>query len=147
MVKISLFFILFFLATPAFALDNPRGLGIILGGPSAIVGQVHSNDGNDWQGALSWNTGNFALHVHADRIWNHSSEVKTQYGNLNGYFGVGAVLQLGGSVKIGARAPFGVKFKVNSAPVLVFLEIAPVFYVSPGIAFDTQQGLGVYYLF
>ena len=120
------------------------GLGIGLGDPSGVnlkawVGpttafDLHLGFGGGW----AWGR---RLRLHGDYLWHHNLTSSSEL-ELDFYFGLGAKVGVHerryrrdrdrdryhrewNGVTAGARVPLGLAFVIGSAPIGVFLEVAP----------------------
>jgi hypothetical protein len=127
-------------------LKGAFGAGIILGSPVGpnVKYWIDSN------AAVDFGLG-FAndFTVYADFLW-HNWKIMPQpgKGSLAGYLGLGVRYQeTEGSDKFGFRTVAGVGYWVESLPIEIYLEIVPVFQVSPDTDTKLDGGAGLRYYF
>lgn len=149
-----------FTLAPAAARAGDFGLGVIAGEPTGVSLKYWLDGRHAVDAGIGWSfSENESLHFHADYLW-HDFGLLRQ-GDLKGrlpmYYGVGARLKMEnegdghGSNKddalLGARFPLGISWISSSAPVDVFLEIAPVLDLLPGTDLSLNAAIGVRYWF
>ena len=149
MLRYILLLIFFaYVSTSARAQSNgPLGLGVILGDPTGVSIKSWKNSRNAFDGGLAWSlNGANALQIHGDYLW-HRYDL-TGYSRTPMYFGVGARLRFtGNNTGLGVRFPIGILHLIREAPFELFLEIVPVFTLSPATAVDMDGGMGVRFYF
>jgi hypothetical protein len=147
---------------PAAARAGALGLGVIAGEPTGVSLKYWLDGRHAVDAGVGWSfSENESLHLHADYLWHdfgllRPGDVK---GRLPVYYGVGARLKMQddgdgdghGSNEddalFGARFPLGIAWISSSAPVDVFLEIAPVLDLLPGTDLSFNAAIGVRYWF
>ena len=153
------------LAGPAPAAAQPRirsfGFGASFGDPFGITLKGSAGGSNAWDAALgrSW-FGN--LRIHVDYLWNVNVFNSSKAGM---YFGVGGIVGFGrgngvfikgkgnewyyyedkDATAVGARVVAGVNFMPFTAPVELFLDVAPVIGLAPSTGVGTELAFGVRY--
>lgn len=152
MKKFTIIFImLLFLIPDLKAQDKGIGVGIILGEPTGFSFKAWLGGNNAVDAGLAWsfvNKGSF--HIHADYLY-HFDLIDLSSGRLPFYTGVGGRLKLKNTGKgvtddrIGVRIPFGMTYMFSTAPVDIFLEIAPIMDFSPKTELTFNGALGVRY--
>ncbi|MEW6602434.1 MAG: hypothetical protein AB1499_15790 [Nitrospirota bacterium] len=86
---------------------------------------------------------------YSDFLW-HEWKLfpQPQKGKLAGYFGAGVRFQdKDEDDEFGFRAVAGASYWIASTPIELYLEIAPVFQVSPDTDVDLNAGIGLRYYF
>jgi len=125
------------------------GLGLIVGEPTGISLKQWTGSRTAFAGGIAWSfLDDAALHIHGDylihttyhsREWNQRSPF---------YYGVGVRLKAGDDdTWLGVRAPLGVAFFINDAPVDIFLEVAPLMDLMPETKFRINAAIGARYYF
>ncbi len=129
----------------SFAQSSGNGLGIIVGEPTGIQYKSWINTTKAFDVAVAWSgkKGN-DLYVHADYLI-HTNTV-TNKPKIPFYYGFGARVGLGDDVKLGIRGVAGIDFYFDNSLDL-FIEIAPVFNLTPSTAFDVNGAIGLRYFF
>ena len=92
--------------------------------------------------------GGSRVHFHMDYLWHsfnaiRSSERFPLYYGIGGQFNSGA----GYDASFGVRGVFGIAWFPHSTPIDVFIEIVPVFQVTPSAGLGFDAGLGARYFF
>ncbi len=148
-----------FLASPTLLEAQPDigdfGFGIILGEPTGLTIKGDLGGSNAWDAAIG--SGSFgSLRIHGDYLWNINAFKSREVGL---YIGLGGVLGLGRGKGIffkkderkgeetvfGVRGVFGLNAMPFSAPVELFVEVAPVIGLVGGTGVGTDVAIGVRY--
>ncbi|OGS36123.1 MAG: hypothetical protein A2506_11590 [Elusimicrobia bacterium RIFOXYD12_FULL_66_9] len=121
------------------------GVGVVLGAPTAITGKLWLDGTRALDAGLGWNS---ELTVYGDYLW-HGWNVLPQpaEGKLPVYLGLGAQVRTYHDAEFGIRTVAGVAYWFPRDPVEVFLELVPVFRVTPGTSVGLEAGLGLRYYF
>ncbi len=139
------------------------GIGLIVGDPTGISAKFWTSEKNAIDLAVGWsNNGTWSrfgngyayyytqslFHIHADYLW-HSFHVIESKENFPLYYGLGFHFDSGSTVPtaFGVRGVGGIEWLPRAVPLDVFLEIAPVFYVSPTAGLGLDAGLGARFFF
>lgn len=121
------------------------GVGVVLGGPTAITGKLWLGNTQAVDVGLGWYS---RLTVYGDYLW-HGWDVLPQpsRGKLPVYLGLGAQVRTYSDSEVGIRAVAGVAYWLPNHPVEIFLETVPVFFLTrdPGVGFDAGLGLRYYF--
>jgi hypothetical protein len=145
---------------PALARAGSLGLGVIAGEPTGISLKTWLDGRHAVDAALGWSfAGDTSLHLHADYLWHDFGLLRPTgvKGRLPLYYGLGARLKVHADddghhgneddTVLGVRFPVGVAWVPPSAPLDVFLEIAPVLDLLPGTDLNLNAAIGVRYWF
>ena len=133
------------------------GFGIMVPEPVAFTIKGGMGSGNAWDAAIG--TSKFGnIRIHAEYLWNINAFSSREVGL---YLGVGGIIGFGrgkgvvfrgngGEVEedatsIGIRGVFGLNAFPFTAPVELFVEIAPIFRLAPDSYFLTEAAVGVRY--
>ncbi|MFH2205171.1 MAG: hypothetical protein ABIJ96_18830 [Elusimicrobiota bacterium] len=121
------------------------GAGVILGNPTGVTGKVWINEAQAVDMGIGFST---KLAVYGDYLW-HGWKVLPQppEGKLPVYFGLGAQVRTFHTAEFGIRAVAGLAYWLPRNPVEIFLEVAPVFRLTPGTSVGLDAGLGLRYYF
>jgi hypothetical protein len=157
-----------------FEANKTFGLGIMLGAPTGLSGKyfVSKDTAIDFGlGTIYGYRDRHAFHLHADFLWHPLSLVSAPAFELPLYLGIGGRFLDGDRCyhydrdgfcdlasndysAIGVRAPIGISFDLNNAPLDIFVEIAFVldFVVSHpdgegDLFFDIDGAIGIRYYF
>jgi hypothetical protein len=162
-----------FTAAPAHATEvgtaRPFGLGFALGSPSSIVGKYFLSQANAIDfGVAFWRWGRRCeggpppgrtcddfgyLGLAADYLWQEPLAAGTA--KLDWHIGAGGRMWVGddqyyddSNVALAARMPVGLDLTFDRPNFLeVFLELAPVLFIVPGVDFDIEAFVGVRFYF
>ena len=161
------FFVIAIVATLALALAPPAaragsfGLGVIAGEPTGVSLKFWLDGRHAVDAGIGWSfSENESFHIHGDYLW-HNFGLLSQsqiQGRLPVYFGVGARLKMqdgnGGhhgsnddDALFGVRFPLGIAWIAPSAPIDVFVEIAPILDLLPGTDLSFNAAIGARYWF
>jgi hypothetical protein len=128
--------------------DQGFGIGVILGEPTGISGKIWTSQQNAVDAGLAYSfrrKGYF--HLHADYLW-HFPHVIQSAERFPLFAGIGGRVAAGrGSGIFGIRIPFGLAYWVRSAPVEVFLEVAPIVDLAPATEVSGNGGIGARFFF
>ena len=133
------------------------GFGIMVPEPVAFTIKGGMGSGNAWDAAIG--TSKFGnIRIHAEYLWNINAFSSREVGL---YLGAGGIIGFGrgkgvvfkgngGEVEedatsIGIRGVFGLNAFPFTAPVELFVEIAPIFRLAPDSYFLTEAAVGVRY--
>jgi hypothetical protein len=121
------------------------GAGVILGNPTGATGKLWVTDTQALDAGLGVSN---HFTAYADYLW-HGWTVLPQpaQGRLPVYLGLGAQVRTFRDAELGIRTVAGVAYWLPNNPVEIFLEIVPVFRVTPGDSVGLDGGLGLRYYF
>jgi len=147
-IKLGLAFCFFVFTTPTLWAQKEKdfGAGVILGSPNGLAMKYWLNPIN----AIDFGFGfdqNFT--VHGDYLW-HGWEIfkQRQEGKIGAYLGIGASLK---SKKkdgeFGIRTVIGGDYLLKKYPVEIFLELVPLFRLTPSREVSINGGIGLRYYF
>lgn len=127
------------------------GLGLIVGEPTGLSAKYWLNDTVALDGAVGWSTHDHTdLYLHSDVLWHNFNLIPVPRGSLPVYFGVGGLVRFRDDNRdndVGIRAPVGVSYMFDNAPIDVFAEIAPAIDVAPSVRGEITGGVGIRYWF
>ena len=147
LITICLFLLM--MVGTSIAQSSGLGLGLILGEPTGISMKYWTGRTTAIDGAVAWSIGKYSgTHLHGDYLWHIFNLINIRRGKLPFYYGVGARLGLGGKEnRVGIRGVAGLAYLLADLPLDVFLEIAPVFDLSPKTDLDLNAAIGIRYFF
>jgi hypothetical protein len=131
------------------------GLGLMVGEPTGLSLKAWTGPHIALDAGLGysyWWHGQ-ALQVHGDVLWHSNSLLQSGDGFLPLYIGVGARVKLADEkheqpdMRVGLRIPFGLEYVFATVPVGLFLELVPVFDLTPGTGFSGNSAIGFRYYF
>jgi hypothetical protein len=148
---------------------RPIGVGFAIGSPISIVGKYFLSDSNALDAGLAfWRWGRNCnrgpgpdpcddwgyLGIAGDYLWHQTLAQGTA--KLDWHFGPGGRLWIGdrdyygdgSNVALAGRFPIGIDLTFEKPEFLeVFVELAPLLYVIPGLDFDVEGFIGVRFYF
>ena len=148
------------LVNPIIAQDHGFGIGLILGEPTGLsaklwtskvnafdfgIGQSVGGDRFYYKGYYS---GGSRVHFHMDYLW-HSFNAIRSTEKFPLFYGIGGRFNSGGGYdgSFGIRGVFGIAWFPRSTPIDVFVELVPVFQLTPSTGFGIDAGLGIRFFF
>jgi len=119
------------------------GIGVILGEPTGVASKLwlHERVSLDVAGAWSFMSGSF--YVHGDIQWHMFDLIAVETGRLPLFVGAGARIKFTDTIDVGVRFPLGLVYIFATAPVDIFVEVAPALVLVPATEFDIGAGIGV----
>ncbi len=144
--------IIILITSVLFSSSGPGGfeLGLILGEPTGISTKIWFDRDTALDGAVSWSLrerDEKDLYIHADFLWHNYRFINDSSGLLPLYYGIGARVVLADDARLGARAPVGISWLLNGAPLDLFIEIAAILDIIPETDFDINGGIGIRFIF
>ena len=136
------------LSSAARAQNSGFGAGVILGESTGLSGKVWLSRQNaiDMGLAYSFRSKGY-FHVHGDYLW-HFPDVIQSTERFPLYAGIGGRIAVGKESGIfGVRIPFGIAWWARSAPIEVFLEVAPILDLAPATELSGNGGIGARFYF
>jgi hypothetical protein len=155
------FGMLIILVKPVSAQDHGFGLGFVLGEPTGLSAKLWTSRTNAFDFGLGvsvggdrisnndyYYNGEGRLHFHMDYLW-HSFDAISSSERFPLYYGIGGRYNSGGGYdgSFGVRGVFGIAWLPHATPIDIFLELVPVFQLTPGTGFGIDAGLGIRYFF
>jgi len=145
---------------PIAAQDHGFGMGLILGEPTGLSAKLWTSKDNAFDFGLGVSLGGDRIkykgdynrtgriHFHMDYLW-HSFNAISSTERFPLYYGIGGRFNSGAGYEgsIGVRGVFGIAWFPHSTPIDVFLELVPVFQVTPLTGLGIDAGLGIRYFF
>lgn len=133
------------------------GFGIMAPEPVAFTIKGGMGQGNAWDAAIG--TSKFGnIRIHAEYLWNINAFSSREVGL---YLGIGGIIGFGrgkgvvfrgsggdvddDATSLGIRGVFGLNALPFSAPVELFVEIAPILRLAPDSYFLTEAAVGIRY--
>ena len=102
-------------------------------------------------GAIGWSTHDHSdFYVQNDLLWHNFNLIPVSQGRAGVYVGGGWLFRKrnsGEDDQFGLRAPLGVAYLFENAPVDVFAEIGPALDVTPDVRGEVTGGVGVRFWF
>ncbi|MDP2303363.1 MAG: hypothetical protein Q8N03_13175 [Ignavibacteria bacterium] len=146
------------LTNPLEAQDKGFGIGFVLGEPTGLSAKYWTTNVNAFDFGLGFTLGGdrFAykgtydgknrMHFHMDYLW-HSLNAINASQRFPLYYGLGGRFNTGGGYEgsFGVRGVFGIAWWPYSTSLDLFVEIVPVFQITPVTGFGIDAGLGIRY--
>lgn len=127
---------------------DEAGLGMLIGSPTGISGKLWQGTRRAYDAAAGWNLGDESrFFVHADYLIQDPTAFEVSEGSMPWYYGIGGRLSAGEDGRLGVRAPIGVEYLLQDAPLNIFIEMAIVLDIVPETDVDLNAGIGVRYRF
>ena len=124
------------------------GLGVILGEPTGINFKHWTGNNTALVGAAAWAFGREnSFHLHLDWTFHKFRLIKAERHVIPFYYGFGIRYKDEHRDRIGIRFPLGIIYIFNDAPVDIFLEIVPIFDLTPKTEVSFNGGIGARYYF
>lgn len=143
-MKRLLFVLLVLLSGSSYSLyaqTKGLGFGFSLGMPTGLSVKAWISSTEAVQAGIGWNQHQHS-YVTAEYL-KHSFNTIQSRERFPLYYGAGVVL--GGTNVLGIRGIGGIAWCSRSAPIDIFLQAAPVLYLTPSTLFDIDACLGVRY--
>jgi hypothetical protein len=148
------------LVKPIEAQDHGFGIGIILGEPTGVSAKLWTSKINAFDFGLGVGLGGDRIkykgdynnqgrvHFHMDYLW-HSFNAISSTEKFPLYYGFGGRFNTGGGYEgsFGIRGVIGIAWFPRNTPIDVFVELVPVFQVTPLTGLGVDAGLGIRYFF
>lgn len=121
------------------------GAGVIIGNPTGATAKLWLTDSQALDAGLGFSTN---LAIYGDYLW-HGWKVVPQptEGRLPVYLGLGAQFRTVSPHEFGLRTVAGIAYWLPRNPVEIFLEIVPVFRLTPSNSVGLDAGIGLRYYF
>ncbi|MBU1101909.1 MAG: hypothetical protein KKA84_16035 [Bacteroidetes bacterium] len=152
--------LIMFSSKPIIAQDHGFGLGFVVGEPTGISAKLWTSKINAFDFGLGVGVGgdrikydgNYnnesRIHFHMDYLW-HSFNAISSNERFPLYYGIGGRYNSGGGYEgsFGARGVVGIAWLPRNTPLDLFVELVPVFQITPSTGFGLDAGLGIRYFF
>src|SRR5690349_16841511 len=134
-------------AASAQAQKSGFGVGAMLGEPLGGSFKMWTSDTTAVDGGIGWaNYDDDGLQIHSDYLF-HNFDWLGNSGRLPVYFGLGARLKFADDTHFGLRGPIGISYMLDSAPVDIFGEVAPILDFTPNWRVEWNAVIGARYWF
>ncbi len=126
------------------------GAGIIIGEPTGFSFKGWVSETNAIDAGVAWSFSSpSSFHLHADYLW-HAFHIFKTTEILPLYYGVGGRLKAGDGhddTHVGVRVVVGLDYIFKTAPVDLFVEVAPILDFAPRTELNGNGGIGVRFWF
>ena len=163
LVFISMFSICVLFSSKSYAQSSGVGAGVIVGGPTGISAKFWTSNVNAFDVAIGWwNNGGWErfnngwiyyygqniVNIHADYLWHNFDAIRSTE-RFPLYYGIGFHYDSGDAnpPAFGLRGVLGIDWLPRAVPLDVFLEFAPVLYLTPGSGLGLDAGIGTRFFF
>ncbi len=152
------------IASPGTQGSQKTGVGVILGDPTGLSLRHYREAERTWDATLSFDWDRY-VEVTANPSWLFPEAFSKRdrfLRDLTPYLGIGGALVFYGEeglrrwrrenedntqdVSLGIRVPIGIEWKMQEAPLSLFLELAPGIGLVPGTFTFLEGGVGIRYL-
>ena len=124
------------------------GAGVMLGEPLGGSFKAWLSDKTAIDAGIGYaNYDDGGLQLHADYLWHSFELLGAGSGRMPVYYGIGARLKFADSTHVGFRAPIGVSYLLDTAPVDIFAEVAPILDFTPNWRVEWNLLVGARYWF
>lgn len=124
------------------------GIGVIIGEPTGLSLKFWSSRTTAFAAAAAWSfRKEQKLHLHMDYLFHNFRLVKARGGRLPLYIGIGGRVKFEDETRVGVRLPLGACYILNSHPIDIFFEVAPLLDLLPETGFDINASIGIRYFF
>lgn len=130
--------------------DQATELGVIAGEPTGLSFRTWLGGQTAFTAAAAWSfVDESALHVHGDLTRRVPGFIDTDSNDIGFYYGLGGLAEFDDNSedRLAVRAPLGLDFLMESAPIVFFGEIAPVLDVAPDTEVRANGAIGARYVF
>ncbi len=130
--------------------DDGFGLGVIVGEPTGISGELWLTQSTAVDAAAAWSFSgpDDSFLIQSDYLFYNMGlfdGIKT--GTLALYFGMGGRIRFASETQVGIRVPIGLDYLFESAPVDIFFEVVPILDLVKETEFDFNAAIGARYFF
>ncbi|MCB0384680.1 MAG: hypothetical protein KDD43_04740 [Bdellovibrionales bacterium] len=135
---------------PAYA--DPLGIGVVIGSPIGFAGNYYLNKRNSIDGVISPDFGaDGGMYLHSTYLWHYQGVLNIDKLPIHGYWGLGLRLRIidkfEDELRLGPRLSGGLLYRVRSAPVDFFFEVAIVVDLIEKTGLAGNLGIGARYYF
>lgn len=141
--------LLFVIAASSLSQNKGFGIGITIGEPTGISAKNWLSGKTAVDGAVAWSfVRESSFHIHGDFLFHSFDAIETKE-PFYFYYGVGGRIKASKKdpSRVGVRGVAGVGYMLQSAPVDFFLEVAPIFDLTPATEISINAGIGGRYFF
>ena len=130
------------------AQERGIGVGAILGEPIGASFKAWLSDRTAVDAGVAYaNWSDEGFQIHSDYLWHNFDWLSAGSGRLPVYYGLGGRIKFADDTQFGIRAPIGVSYMIDAAPIDVFGEVAPILDVTPGLRVEWSFAVGARYWF
>jgi len=135
-------------ATGVYAQKTGVGVGALLGEPLGASVKAWVSETTAIDGGVGYaNYGDGGLQLHGDYLFHNFDLLSAGSGRLPVYFGIGARVKFADDTHVGFRGPIGVSYMLDTTPIDVFAEVAPILDFTPNWRVEWNAAIGARYWF
>jgi hypothetical protein len=127
------------------------GAGVMLGEPIGPSLKYFFSDELAIDGAFGWSLHDHTdFYLQSDLLWHNFDLIPVSQGKMPVYFGAGGLVRFRNSGlddQFAVRAPVGVSYLFDNAPVEIFAEVGPALDLTPSLRGEVTGGIGVRFWF
>jgi hypothetical protein len=123
------------------------GIGPIIGLPTGISAKIWQGRTNAIDGIVGWSFRGDYLELVADYVWHNYTLIPVSSGKFPIYYGLGGIVHIANDPGMGIRMVGGMEYLFPSAPLDLFMEVAPVAGIFPEPGIGVCAGIGMRYFF
>ena len=152
--------LMIFSGTKTAAQTQGFGIGFIVAEPTGLSAKLWTTPKNAFAFGLGFSVGGDRIdyhgkydggsrsHFHMDYLW-HSFSAINSTERFPLYYGIGGRINSGGGYddSFGVRGVFGISWLPHNTPIELFVEVVPVFQLTPFAGFGLDAGLGLRFFF
>lgn len=135
-------------ATHAYAQKSGVGVGALLGEPLGASFKTWLSEQTAIDAGVGYaNYDDGGVQLHGDYLWHNFDLLSAGSGRLPVYYGLGARVKFADDTHVGFRGPIGVSYMLDTAPVDIFAEVAPILDFTPNWRVEWNAAIGARYWF
>lgn len=136
------------IALPAEAKQGGNfGLGFQLGDPSGLSAKLWLSHTNAADFQLGFSPYGDWMFLKADYLWHSFNLIPVSAGQLPLFYGMGAMMSVAHRPGVGVEGVVGLEYLFPSAPLDVFIELAPGAFIVPATEGHVSAGIGMRFFF
>lgn len=127
---------------------GPFGLGLVVGEPTGITGELKLTEHTALDGAVGISLfDDRDFYFHLEFLYFLPELIHGSSVSLSAYLGIGGYMVAHRETNVGARVPFGLSLEFTAVPLEIFLEVAFKLRFIPEVDPDVGGALGFRYYF
>lgn len=149
MFRIFLSFALVLVISGIACAQGDFGVGVVFGEPTGVSFKSWLDERAAVDAAAAWSFADrSSFQIHADYLLHDFGLLIVKPGKLPIYYGLGGRARFReNDTDIGVRIPVGLSYIFATAPLDIFLELAPILDLVPATEFDLNGGIGIRFWF
>jgi len=135
-------------AVGAQAQKTGMGVGALLGEPIGASFKAWVSDTTAFDAGVGYaNYDDGGVQIHGDYLFHNFDLLSAGSGRLPVYYGIGARLKFADDTHVGFRGPIGVSYMLDTTPIDIFAEVAPILDFTPNWRVEWNAAIGARYWF